>query len=112
MIPLLLQILAGLTHAMILFLIASGLSLIFGVTRTINFAHGSLYMLAAYLAVSLASALPFGALNVYAAMLVASLGVALLGSLIEICFLRRVYRRRNSTSSSSRSRWCWSSAMG
>ena len=92
MIPLLLQILAGLTHAMILFLIASGLSLIFGVTRTINFAHGSLYMLAAYLAVSLASALPFGALNVYAAMLAASLGVALLGSLIEICFLRRVYR--------------------
>jgi len=92
MITLLLQVLAGLTHAMILFLIASGLSLIFGVTRTINFAHGSLYMLAAYLTVSLASALPFGPLNVYAAMLVASLGVALLGSLIEICFLRRVYR--------------------
>jgi branched-chain amino acid transport system permease protein len=92
MITLLLQVLAGLTHAMILFLIASGLSLIFGVTRTINFAHGSLYMLAAYLTVSLAAALPFGSLNVYAAMLVASLAVALLGSLIEICFLRRVYR--------------------
>jgi branched-chain amino acid transport system permease protein len=87
-----LQILAGLTHAMILFLIASGLSLIFGVTRTINFAHGSLYMLAAYLAVSLGSALPFGPLSLYAAMLVASLCVALLGALIEICFLRRVYR--------------------
>jgi branched-chain amino acid transport system permease protein len=92
MTPLLLQVLAGLTHAMILFLIASGLSLIFGVTRTINFAHGSLYMLAAYLAASLASALPFGALNVYAATLVASAAVALVGGLIEICFLRRVYR--------------------
>ncbi len=92
MTALLLQVLAGLTHAMILFLIASGLSLIFGVTRTINFAHGSLYMLAAYLAVSLTAILPFGALSAYAAMLIASLGVALLGALIETCFLRRVYR--------------------
>ncbi len=92
MTALLLQVLAGLTHAMILFLIASGLSLIFGVTRTINFAHGSLYMLAAYLAVSLTSILPFGALSAYAAALIASLGVALFGALIEICFLRRVYR--------------------
>jgi len=88
----LLQILAGLTHAMILFLIASGLSLIFGVTRTINFAHGSLYMVAAYVTLSLGSALPFGALNLYVSMLVAPLGVALLGGVIEVCFLRRVYR--------------------
>jgi branched-chain amino acid transport system permease protein len=92
MIALLLQVLSGLTHAMILFLIASGLSLIFGVTRTINFAHGSLYMLAAYLTLSLGAALPAGALGTYAGMLVASLIVALLGGLIEICFLRRVYR--------------------
>jgi branched-chain amino acid transport system permease protein len=92
MIALLLQILSGLTHAMILFLIASGLSLIFGVTRTINFAHGSLYMLAAYLTLSLGPALPLGPLSMYAGMLVASLGVALLGGLIEVCFLRRVYR--------------------
>jgi len=88
----LLQILAGLTHAMILFLIASGLSLIFGVTRTINFAHGSLYMVAAYATLSLGSALPFGPLNLYASMLVVPLGIALLGGLIEVCFLRRVYR--------------------
>lgn len=92
MTALLLQVLAGLTHAMILFLIASGLSLIFGVTRTINFAHGSLYMLAAYLAASLGQTLPWGGLSMYAAMLIAPLGVAVLGSLIEVCFLRRVYR--------------------
>lgn len=92
MTALLLQLLAGLTHAMILFLIASGLSLIFGVTRTINFAHGSLYMLAAYLAASLGETLPLGGLSMYAAMLIAPLGVALLGGLIEVCFLRRVYR--------------------
>ncbi len=46
---LLVQLLSGLANAMFLFLIASGLSLIFGVTRIVNFAHGSFYMLAAYL---------------------------------------------------------------
>ena len=52
------QSLSGLTAAMFLFLIASGLSLIFGVTRIVNFAHGSLYMLAAYLTYSLTATLP------------------------------------------------------
>src|SRR5947207_996531 len=42
------QLLSGLANAMVLFLIASGLSLIFGVTRIVNFAHGSFYMLAAF----------------------------------------------------------------
>ncbi len=88
----LLQTLAGLTHAMILFLIASGLSLIFGVTRTINFAHGSLYMLAAYLAATLGSVLPFGPLGPYVGMLIAPAVVAVLGACIEWGFLRRVYR--------------------
>ena len=44
------QFLGGLTAAMFLFLIASGLSLIFGVLRVLNFAHGSFYMIGAYLA--------------------------------------------------------------
>ena len=44
------QFLGGLTTAMFLFLIASGLSLVFGVLRVLNFAHGSFYMLGAYLA--------------------------------------------------------------
>src|SRR5437762_3063401 len=44
------QALSGLTAAMFLFLIASGLSLIFGVLRVLNFAHGSFYMLGAYIA--------------------------------------------------------------
>ena len=46
---LVIQCLSGLTYAMFLFLIASGLSLIFGILRVLNFAHGSLYMLGAYL---------------------------------------------------------------
>src|SRR5256885_13188643 len=44
------QALSGLTAAMFLFLIAAGLSLIFGVLRVLNFSHGSFYMLGAYLA--------------------------------------------------------------
>ena len=47
----LLQFLNGLAGASSLFLVAAGLSLIFGVTRIVNFAHGSLYMLGMYLAV-------------------------------------------------------------
>lgn len=88
----LVQLLTGLTNAMFLFLIASGLALIFGVTRVINFAHGAFYMLAAYLTYTLASALPLGGASFYVAVLLASLGVALLGGVLEACLLRRVYR--------------------
>jgi branched-chain amino acid transport system permease protein len=48
------QLLTGLANASSLFLIACGLSIIFGVTRIVNFAHGSLYMLGAYIAYSTA----------------------------------------------------------
>ncbi|MEI8191715.1 MAG: branched-chain amino acid ABC transporter permease, partial [candidate division NC10 bacterium] len=89
---LLLQFLSGLSHAMILFLIASGLSLIFGVTRTINFAHGSFFMLAAYLTTTLGAMLPLGDGSFYVGALLASIAVAILGGLVEVCFLRRVYR--------------------
>ena len=77
---------------MVLFLIASGLSLIFGVTRVVNFAHGSFYMLAAYFAYTLATTLPLGAAAFYAAVLLAALGVAALGTAVEMGLLRRVYR--------------------
>jgi len=86
------QLLSGLANAMFLFLIASGLSLIFGVTRIVNFAHGSFYMLAAYLTYSLTAALPLGGGAFYAAALLAALGVGALGGLIEVLLLRRVYR--------------------
>ncbi|MGH7314642.1 MAG: ABC transporter permease [Candidatus Rokuibacteriota bacterium] len=86
------QLLSGLANAMFLFLIASGLSLIFGVTRIVNFAHGSFYMLAAYLTYSLAAVLPGGPVAFYAAVLLAALLVALLGGLVEVLLLRRVYR--------------------
>jgi branched-chain amino acid transport system permease protein len=86
------QLLSGLANAMFLFLIASGLSLIFGVTRIVNFAHGSFYMLAAYLTYSLSALLPLGAGAFYAAALLAALLVAAFGGLVEALLLRRVYR--------------------
>src|ERR1700738_2159297 len=89
---LLVQLSSGPPNAMFLFLIASGLSLIFGVTRIVNFAHGSFYMLAAYLTYSLSALLPLGAGAFYAAALLAALLVAGLGGLVEALLLRRVYR--------------------
>src|SRR2546425_6919028 len=89
---LLVQLLSGLANAMFLFLVASGLSLIFGVTRIVNFAHGSFYMLAAYFTYSLTAALPLGPGAFYAAAFLAALLVAALGGLVEVLLLRRVYR--------------------
>jgi branched-chain amino acid transport system permease protein len=89
---LLIQLLSGLANAMVLFLIASGLTLIFGVTRIVNFAHGSLYMLAAYVTYSLVAALPLGPAGFYVAALIAAALVALFGGLAEVVLLRRVYR--------------------
>src|SRR6202795_1809847 len=77
---------------MVLFLIASGLTLIFGVTRIVNFAHGSFYMLAAYATYSLVNVLPLGAASFYVGALLAALAVALAGGLFEVALLRRVYR--------------------
>ena len=86
------QLLSGLANAMFLFLVASGLTLIFGVTRIVNFAHGSFYMLAAYLTFTLVHALPLGGASFYVAALLAAVLVAAFGGLVEIGLLRRVYR--------------------
>jgi branched-chain amino acid transport system permease protein len=87
----LLQILTGLSSASALFLIGSGLSLIFGVTRIVNFAHGSFYMLGLYAAVALAGWFAPGPLGFWGAVLLAALAVALLGTAIEMLVLRRLY---------------------
>ena len=85
------QALNGLAAASSLFMVASGLSLIFGVTRIINIAHGSFYMLGLYLAYSAATALA-GALGFWGGIVAAALVVAALGAAIEILLLRRVYQ--------------------
>jgi branched-chain amino acid transport system permease protein len=83
----LLQFLNGLAAASSLFLVAAGLSLIFGVSRIVNFAHGSLYMLGMYLAVWLSPGIGF-----WPAAALAAVAVAVLGALVEMLLLRRIYK--------------------
>jgi branched-subunit amino acid ABC-type transport system permease component len=85
------QFLGGLTTAMFLFLIASGLSLVFGVLRVLNFAHGSFYMLGAYLAWQGVQWLTPLVESFWLAALLAALVVAVLGGLVERLLLRHMY---------------------
>src|SRR5271157_1122444 len=84
------QFLSGLTMATLLFLVASGLTLIFGVGNVFNFAHGSFYMIGAYLAYQ---AVSIWHTNFWAATFVAAAGAGVLGMLAESLFLRRIYGR-------------------
>jgi branched-chain amino acid transport system permease protein len=86
------QFLTGLSDASALFLVACGLSLIFGVSRIVNLAHGSFYMVGAYVAYYLIRYLPNGAFSFWASILLAALVVGVLGLIIEILLLRRLYR--------------------
>ena len=85
------QALNGLASASGLFFIAVGLSLIFGVTRIINIAHGSLYMLGTYIAYSFATKIG-GALGFWGGIVATAILVGIIGALIEIVLLRRIYR--------------------
>ena len=82
------QFLGGLTTAMFLFLIASGLSLVFGVMRVLNFAHGSFYMVGAYLAWQVVQWLAPMSGGFWLAVFAAALG-----AVIERVFLRHLYGR-------------------
>ena len=93
----LLQFLNGLAGASALFLVAAGLSLIFGVTRVVNFAHGSLYMLGMYLAVWLAPKVGY-----WVSVPLAAAAVALVGVAMEAGILRRIYSFLSLRISSSR----------
>ncbi len=84
------QFLTGLASAAALFLVASGLSIIFGVTRIVNFAHGAFYMLGAYVAFTLTEQFS-GALGFWGGIVAAALIVAALGVLVEMVLLRRIY---------------------
>ncbi len=84
------QFLNGLASASSLFLVAAGLSLIFGVPRIVNFAHGSLYMLGAYVAWTLINFFAGGRLGFWGGLIVGAIIVALVGGLIELLLLRRI----------------------
>jgi branched-chain amino acid transport system permease protein len=82
------QTVGGLKIGMLLFLVASGLTLIFGVLGVINFAHGTFYMLGAYLAhtaIALSGSFTVG-------VIAAALGTAVIGVAFERGFLSRIYR--------------------
>ncbi|MET0651389.1 MAG: ABC transporter permease, partial [Hyphomicrobiaceae bacterium] len=89
------QALNGLASASSLFIIAAGLTIVFGVTRIVNFAHGSFYMLGAYFAVTIVPRL-LDVSNTFPmfclAVLLAALGVGVLGVIMELALLRRIYR--------------------
>lgn len=89
------QTLNGLATASYLFIAASGLTIVFGVTRIVNFAHGSLFMIAAYLAVTLMPRF-LDIQSSFWSFLVAAITVALLvgvlAMLLEVLLLRRIYK--------------------
>lgn len=85
------QALNGLSTASGLFFIAAGLSLIFGVTRIVNIAHGSLYMLGTYIAYTLATKVG-GAFGFWGGIVLTALFVGVIGAAIEMLLLRRIYR--------------------
>jgi branched-chain amino acid transport system permease protein len=87
------QFMSGLSTAMLLFLIASGLSLVFGVMRVINFAHGSFYMVGAYIAWQFVAWIHPSGAGFWIAVLGAAFGVALLGFVVERLFFRWLYGR-------------------
>jgi branched-chain amino acid transport system permease protein len=87
-----LQLLTGLAGASTLFLVAAGLTVIFGVTRVVNFSHGSLYMLGAFIAWSILTRLPREPEFFILGILATALVTAAIGALLEVALLRRIYR--------------------
>jgi branched-subunit amino acid ABC-type transport system permease component len=87
------QLLSGISVGMVIFLIAVGLSLIFGTLRILNLAHGSLYMLGAYLCFWISSIISQMSGAFWWSLLLAPIIVSLFGGIIEISLLRRIYSR-------------------
>jgi branched-subunit amino acid ABC-type transport system permease component len=85
-----LQLLTGLSRAAILFIVASGLSLVFGALRIVNIAHGSFYMVGAFLAATVAATVD-GIAGFLLAIVVGAITVAALAALVEVTALRRLY---------------------
>lgn len=86
------QLISAITQAAVLAIIASGLTLVFGSVKIINFAHGSLYMLGAYLCytfVTLFAAAGGG--SFWLALILTPIALALVGGIIEVLLLRRIY---------------------
>lgn len=89
------QLLVGLSRAMILFIVSAGLSFVLGVLRVPNVAHGSLYMLGAFSAFSIATVLGKNPAGFWLALLLAPLVVAFVGLIVERALLSHLYQREH-----------------
>jgi branched-chain amino acid transport system permease protein len=85
------QALSGISVGMVLFLIAAGLSIIFGTLKVLNLAHGSIYMVGGFLCYGLTSALAHIPGAFWWTLILAPVAVALIGGIIEVLLLRRIY---------------------
>lgn len=88
---LMIPVTSGLIDGLLLFLVASGLTLIFGVLRILNFAHGGFFMLGAYIGYTLAEGRTLSTLAFIALLLTAALAVGLIGLACERLIFRRLY---------------------
>jgi branched-subunit amino acid ABC-type transport system permease component len=92
---LILDVISTLSSAGALFIVAAGLTLVFGAMRLINIAHGSLYMLGAFLVTTIAGV--GSGLRFWLALLAATAIVAVLGAGIELTVMRRIYGKEHLT---------------
>ncbi|MDQ7859341.1 MAG: branched-chain amino acid ABC transporter permease [Armatimonadota bacterium] len=89
------QLLVGLSRAMILFIVSAGLSFVLGVLRVPNVFHGSLYMIGAFVAFTIAAWAGEPALGLALAIAAAPLVVALVGLVVERTLLSHLYQREH-----------------
>lgn len=89
------QVLVGLSRTTILFIVASGLSLVLGVLRIPNVAHGSLYMIGAFLTYTVATLFGQSGFGFWIALILAPLGVALISFLVERGLFCHLYEREH-----------------
>jgi branched-chain amino acid transport system permease protein len=87
------QLLNGIQFGLMLFLLAAGLTLVFGIMDLMNLAHGSLYMIGAYLMATLLAATG----NFWLALPLAIIGTALVGLVLEVALMRHLYQRDHLT---------------
>jgi branched-subunit amino acid ABC-type transport system permease component len=87
------QFLSGLTYGMMLFLVASGLSLIFGVMNILNFAHATLWLIGAYFCYSFWSLMQDYTFALWVSIPLAALACAGVGWVTEVVLIKRIYKR-------------------
>ena len=84
---------SGLVRAEVVFVVAAGLTLIFGVVKIINFAHGSFYMVGAFIAYSVVRIMPASDGAFWVTLVVAAAVIAAIGIITEVLLLRPIYAR-------------------